>query len=442
MNLDRIRATLADNPLALFSPSPALRDFMGSKGKRILVRAANRTGKTRHAAAKLAALMLATPHGRFRAVGVTYQQSISVVSRYLHSFLPPTALATGCRFSLENGWTHQLIRLKNGSTCEIRSQDQSAISHAGSDLDGVWIDEVPPPDVFLECVKRVVSRGGWVWCTFTPIGRPSKWFRRMVEEPGSPWEQVVVEFSQRNCPWYTHVQVTAWLAEAAASPWAYRQTIFGDWEGEVLDRTFTGFDEGCIVDDDQLPVEEPFRLGIGIDHGEGIGRQVALLCLWTDSTFIVLDEIVNTTTTLPEADARAIVTRLQDWGWALTDVARIVGDINSAGKMGAGMKVNEVLGDALAAAAGLRARTITITAPDKGKGSVELGSKLVNAAFMRGTLKVHRGCVGLITSLKNYAPGPKGEDLKHPLDALRYISQPVLHAWSMTLPSISRLRVR
>ena len=65
MNLDRIRATLADNPLALFSPSPALRDFMGGKGRRILVRAANRTGKTRHAAAKLAALMLATPHGRF-----------------------------------------------------------------------------------------------------------------------------------------------------------------------------------------------------------------------------------------------------------------------------------------------------------------------------------------------------------------------------------------
>lgn len=442
MNLERIRATLTDNPLALFSPSPALLDFMGSGGRRLLIRAANRTGKTRHAAAKLAALMLASPHGRFRAVGVTYQQSISVVSRYLHSFLPPSALTPGCRFSLENGWTHQLIRLKNGATCEIRSQDQTAISHAGSDLDGVWIDEVPPPDVFLECIKRVVSRGGWVWCTLTPIGRPCGWFRRMVEEPGSLWQQTVVAFSQRNCPWYSHQQVDAWLQEAAASPWAYRQTIFGDWEGEVLDRTFTGFDEGCIVDDEDLPVEEVFRLGIGIDHGEGIGRQVALLCMWTERQFIVLDEIVNTANTLPEDDARAIVTRLGAWGWSLTDVARIVGDINSAGKMGAGLKVNEVLADSLAAAAGLRTRSLQIVAPDKGKGSVEMGSKLVNAAFMRGTLKVHRACTGLITSLKNYAPGPKGEDLKHPLDALRYISQPVLYAWSLTLPSISRLRVR
>ena len=442
MNLDRIRATLVDNPLALFTPSPAMADFMRSAGRRVLIRAGNRTGKTRHAAAKLAGLMLSTPNGRFRAVGVTYQQSISVVSRYLHSFLPPSALAAGCRFSLENGWTHQLIRLKNGATCEIRSQDQTAISHAGSDLDGVWIDEVPPPDVFLECIKRVVSRRGWVWCTLTPIGRACGWFRRMVEELGSPWEQVTVTFSRRNCPWYTQQQVDDWLQEAAASPWAYRQTIFGDWEGEVIDRTFTGFDADCIVTDEQLPVEEPFRLGIGIDHGEGIGRQVALLCLWTERQFIVLDEVVNTTNTLPEADARAIVTRLQDWGWSLTDVARIVGDINSAGKLGAGLKVNEVLGDALAAAAGLRARTITIQPPDKGKGSVEMGSKLVNAAFMRGTLKVHQGCVGLITSLKNYAPGPKGEDLKHPLDALRYISQPVLQTWAMSLPSISRLRVR
>jgi len=442
VNLDRIRATLVDNPLALFMPSPAMADFMRSKGRRVLIRAGNRTGKTRHAAAKLAGLMLATPNGRFRAVGVTYQQSISVVSRYLHSFLPPSALAAGCRFSLENGWTHQLIRLTNGATCEIRSQDQTAISHAGSDLDGVWIDEVPPPDVFLECIKRVVSRRGWVWCTLTPIGRPCTWFRRMVEEPGSPWEQVTVTFSRRNCPWYTQTQVDEWLQEAAASPWAYRQTIFGDWEGEVIDRTFTGFDADCIVTDEQLPVEEPFRLGIGIDHGEGIGRQVALLCMWTERQFIVLDEIVNTTTTLPEDDARAIVGRLHDWGWALTDVARIVGDINSAGKMGAGLKVNEVLGDALAAAAGLRARTITILPPDKGKGSVEMGSKLVNAAFMRGTLKVHQGCKGLITSLKNYAPGPKGEDLKHPLDALRYVSQPVLQTWAMSLPSISRLRVR
>ena len=432
-------ATLREGRLILFKPSPALVEFMGSKRRRILVRAANRIGKTRHAAAKLAKVMLETPNGRFRAVGVTYVQSISVVSRYLHEFLPPGSIEESCRYSLENGWTHQLIRLKNGATCEIRSQDQSAIAHAGSDLDGVWIDEIPPPDIYLESVKRVISRRGWVWVTMTPIGRPVAWYRTLVEEAGSPFVQYVVEFSHANCPWYTEAQVNGWLAEAASAAWAYRQTVFGDWEGETLDRVFTGFDNDCVVTDDDLP-SEAFKLGIGIDHGEGIGRQVALLALWTDSTLYVIDEVVSTTQTTPEQDAKAILHALGAWGWTLTDVARIVGDINSAGKLGAGLKVNEVLADALSTQSKMRARAVTIAAPSKGKGSVLMGERTINAAFMRGTLRVSTRCSKLLFALKNYSEGD--EDLKHYIDALRYIAQPVLEIWTLTNPQPSRLRVR
>ena len=50
----RVLATLRDRQLMLFQPSPALVGFMGSTARRILVRAANRVGKTKHAAAKLA----------------------------------------------------------------------------------------------------------------------------------------------------------------------------------------------------------------------------------------------------------------------------------------------------------------------------------------------------------------------------------------------------
>jgi len=134
----RVLATLRDRQLMLFQPSPALVGFMRSTARRILVRAANRVGKTKHAAAKLATLMLERAGGRFRAVAVNYQQSIAVVGQYLANFLPADQLAPNCRFSLENGWTHQLIVLRNGTTCEIRSCEQAAISHAGSDLDGVF----------------------------------------------------------------------------------------------------------------------------------------------------------------------------------------------------------------------------------------------------------------------------------------------------------------
>lgn len=429
------------HPADGFRPSPALAEFMSDTSNRILVRAANRVGKSVHAAVKLAKRMLKYPNKRYRAVGVNYKQAIGVISKLLAQFIPKDQLAPGCEYTETNGWTHHLIRLKNGTTCQIKSSDQKGIAHSGDDLDGIWIDEPPSRDVWLESVKRVMSRRGFLWVTMTPIGRPCEWLREIVEAADSPWVQHVVEFSHANCPWYTRKQVQDWLDEASESPWAYRQTIFGDWEGEVLDRVFMGFDSDCIIGDDQLPDEgEKFRIGIGIDHGEGIGKQVAILCLWTGSTFIAVDETVNETRTTPDQDARSILKKLGTWGWDLSDVQKLVGDINSAGKLGAGLKVNEVLAAELALASGQRSCTVTIDPPPKGGGSVEYGEKLLNSAFMRGKLRIHSNCKTLIHCLKNYAEGD--EDLKHSIDALRYISQPVLEVWAEARPSISRLRIR
>jgi len=432
---------LRDNPAEGFRPSPALAAFMRDRSNRILVRAANRVGKSVHAACKLAKIMLSYPRKNYRAVGVSYKQSIKVVSKLLFQFIPRDQLADGCSYTETNGWSHSLIRLKNGTTCQIKSSDQKAIAHSGDDLDGIWIDEPPTRDVWLECVKRVMSLRGFVWLTMTPIGRPCEWLRELAEELGSTWVQHVVEFSHANCPWYTREQVEGWLSEASSSPWAYRQTIFGDWEGEVLDRVFTGFDVDCVITDDQLPAEgDKFKVGLGIDHGEGVGRQVALLVLWTGTCMYALDECVNASKTVPAQDAQAILEMLGRWGWKISDVQRLVGDINSAGKLGAGLKVNDVLAAELSTQSGLCTRTCVIEPPNKGKGSVELGEKLLNHAFMQGKLKVHANCKTLLHSLKNYSEGD--EDLKHSIDALRYVTQPTLESWTDVFPSIGRMKFR
>lgn len=426
------------NPLASFQVSPGLASFMEDESDRILVRAANRVGKSVTAAAKLAKLMLKYPNRRYRAIGVDYGQAVGVISKLLFDFLPKDSLAEGCTYTITSGWIHQLIRLKNGTTCEIRSNDQKAISHAGSSLHGVWCDEPPKPEIFLENITRVMDTNGFLWVTATPIGRPCGYLKDIVTAPDSVWKEHVVEFSHKNCPWYSKEQVDKWILEAQAAPWAYRQKIFGEWEGETVDRIFTGFDVDCqIKPGDDLP-EEDFFIGIGVDHGESVGKQVALLCVWTNTHIYVIDEVISETHTTPEMDAKAILKCLNRWGWALSDVQRIVGDINSAGKAHAGSKVNELLGAALCQQAGYRQNVINISSPNKGKGSVEYGEKLLNAGFLRGQLKISTRCKTLTHALKHY----NGEEsLKHSIDAARYILQPVLESWSTHLPGINKIKI-
>ena len=436
--IQRLALFYRNNPVYGFVPSPALEDFMDDDSSRILVRAANRIGKTVTATVKLTKIMLKYPNRRYRVVGVDYGQAIGVISKLLWDFIPHSELVDGCTYTTTNGWIHQLIRIKNGTTCEIRSNDQKAIAHAGSSLHGIWCDEPPKPEIYLESVTRVMDTKGFLWITATPIGRPCGWLKDVVNNPESIWKEHVVEFNHRNCPWYTKEQVDAWILEAQSAPWAYRQKIFGDWEGETVDRTFTGFIADCqIKEDDDLP-EEDYFIGIGIDHGESVGKQVALICIWTTTDFIVLDEVVSTSSTTPEMDASAIIACLKTWGWDITDVNSFVGDVNSAGKANAGHKVNELLGDALCSQAGYKRKVITINPPNKGSGSVSFGEKLLNSAFMRGQLKVSTRCKTLTNALKHYNGQ---ESLKHSIDALRYISYDILNGWSVIMPVAGRIRV-
>ena len=423
----RVLATLRDRQLMLFQSSPALVGFMRSTARRILVRAANRVGKTKHAAAKLATLMLERAGGRFRAVAVNYQQSIAVVGQYLANFIPADQLAANCRFSLENGWTHQLIVLRNGTTCEIRSCEQAAISHAGSDLDGVWLDEVPPSFILQENLYRVKARDGWVWITATPIGRPVEYLRKVIADEDTTWVEHVAPLSAANCPWYSEAQVEAWITEARLFPDSYEQRINGAWEGTTSERTFSGFDSTCLINADH-PLPKACRIGVGLDHGEHAGSQVAVLIAWNSDGVWALDEEVSTKATTPADDAKAVRRMLLRNGMDIHQVDVWIGDINSAGKAQAGFRVNDVLAYELAKDAGHHRQGFTIGTPVKGKGSVDYGEKLLNSAFLLHKLWVAPRCVAIIKGLKHSKGAKSDEDLKHALDALRYIAYAPLSA--------------
>lgn len=411
---------VAANPLLWFEPSPALAPVMDDDSRRIFVRAANRAGKSKHLAKKLAQAMVERPGLRCRAIAVNYKQATKVVSKYLYEFLPKEAVADDCHFTETRGWTHGLIRLKNGSSCQIMSSDQQPIAHAGDSLDIVWIDEVPPPAILDENIARVMDVQGAVWLSATPIGRPVQWLKDLVEDPYSPWVEYVVEFSHENCPWYSKEQCEAWIEEAKAAPWSYNQRILGDWEGISLDRIFTGFDEGSILP--KAP-DEHFHAGIGLDHGELSGHEAAVLFIWNDAIAVALDEYVSEGRSSVEEDARGVLAMLARHGLDLTHISRIVGDVNSAGKAaqrkGAGHTVNELFVDAFETLTGY---TVTITTPSKGPGSVDAGNWIINHAFMQRRLYTTDNTPHLNHELRHY----NGKGGGHITDALRYIGAPIV----------------
>lgn len=55
------------------------------------------------------------------------------------------------------------------STLGFKSYDQGREKWQGETLDGVWFDEEPPQDIYMEGLTRTNATGGMVFLTFTPL---------------------------------------------------------------------------------------------------------------------------------------------------------------------------------------------------------------------------------------------------------------------------------
>lgn len=55
------------------------------------------------------------------------------------------------------------------STVGFKSYDQGRQKWQGETLDGVWFDEEPPMDIYMEGLTRTNATGGIVMITFTPL---------------------------------------------------------------------------------------------------------------------------------------------------------------------------------------------------------------------------------------------------------------------------------
>src|SRR5690606_19688121 len=80
-------------------------------------------------------------------------------------------LATSRRQGVPDALDSAIIKHVSGgvSTLGFKSYDQGRQKWQSETLDGLWLDEEPPFDIYMEGLTRTNATGGMVYLTFTPL---------------------------------------------------------------------------------------------------------------------------------------------------------------------------------------------------------------------------------------------------------------------------------
>jgi hypothetical protein len=347
------------------------------------------------------------------------------VCRKLREIEPPGALDPGCHYDSAKGYYYggaRRLKLACGSIMEPKSGTQHSEALEGDTIAWVGFDEPPRPSHWNGPLTRIAVNHGDAWLTFTPVGRPLEWLRTYfegnaeTETPGHPeWKITKIPLTPENCPHRTPEDIAEQIA--AYDTWDYRQRVEAEWDGVTVGRALSSFTEGCIIDDEGLP-ETADEIRIGIDHGEGAGKQMAYVAAVVGRRYYLLAEYRGVKGSTPHEDAEGIVAMLTGLGLTVHHVTRAFGDVNSAGKLGGGGKLNAFLEAAIAKVCKLNQPPFTVEKPAKGAGSVKAGQRAINHACKEGRFFVHESCRSFIHAAKHYT-GTEA-DLKDPIDAARY----------------------
>lgn len=137
----------------------------------------NRSGKTVGGATEVVFRTTGTspfarvkpPPVHWRVVAVDFKDGVEkIVKPEIARWMPPSALQYG---SWEESYDKELrtLTLENGSTIEFMSYEQDTEKFAGTSRDGVWHDEEPPREIYVENQMRLIDKGGLSILTMTPL---------------------------------------------------------------------------------------------------------------------------------------------------------------------------------------------------------------------------------------------------------------------------------
>jgi hypothetical protein len=432
------------DPLDLYDPTVAMAEVHRSEAVWRFVRKPNQVGGTYMMGAEVWWAALAShpwrwpihPSAPIWILISDLEGEYRTVCEKLWETAPRSRLATGCRYVESKGFTYRgsnLLVLDNGRRIEFKSGTQNVGALESGTVGAAFVNEPPSPDHLSALMQRCAVHSAPVLMNFTPVGRPLKWLRSLIEgdpdtqaPPEMPgWECFLPALDVASCTTITGtvIRSTESIAAQVASmtPWQRAQRQFGAWEGESADRRFVAFTEAHVIE----PGEASFDfLRLGLDHGEGDGKQVAVLIGVSKRAkgppdLTVVAESVMTAAALPAQVAAGIAGMLSGLGLSPHHIERAFGDINSAGFLGAGTRYNAHIEAALAVHYASTESPIRINPPDKRAGSVDAGEGALHHAMLDRRFRVWRTC-RVVTEAARHYRGPKDGERKDPIDAVRY----------------------
>ena len=389
------------------------------------------------------------------------KQSLAA-QRVLNKVIPQHLLHPRTEFNDSRGFLNQQIKVKHKSggysLLEIKTIGEGAKGSEGSGLssatlDFIWPDEPFPIAIYNELQARLLVRKGSLYCTMTCVGSPMEWFRKRVEQgmPESHYNTFALEYYNSDSWTYNrfglhedsvrHLSAAQMRGIASMYLEAERkQRVGGYWEGVTPDRYIAynpDTNKGNLSTICSNMHDRQWYVGLGFDHGEKPGSQIAVLIMWSvipgDIKVYILDCCSNDKSTTPAQDAVVILNMLDRQGIdLLRNITLMVGDVNSAGKSFAGASMNEVLGQALLKEYWNRRGIVINPATNhgvmidtamKGAGSVSWGCRVLNTGFLTGDIAINPKAVQVDMSLQRWKGGTTGNDAdwKHAIDASRYI---------------------
>ena len=316
-----------------------------------------------------------------------------------------------------------LIKHTSGgvSTLGFKSYDQGRQKWQSETLDGLWLDEEPPQDIYMEGLTRTNATGGIVYLTFTPLLGMSDVVAMFLEgdSPGRSVTQMTIDDAEHYTPEQRAVII-------ASYPEHEREARILGVPSMGSGRVFPVTEEAIVCDPFQIPAHWPQINGMdfGWDH-----PFAAVNVAWdrdTDTVYVIKDYAVREQTPIIHA---AAIKAWGDWipcAWPHDGLQH---------DKGSGVALKE-----LYAAQGL-AMTLEKATFDDGSNGVEAGVMDMLDRMKTGRWKVFSTCGGWLQEFRTYhrVDGLIVKERDDRISASRYALMMLRHA--SLKPRLERLEM-
>ena len=294
----------------------------------------------------------------------------------------------------------------------------------GGTYDLVVCDEPPPAELIGEVMPRLLRLNGYLRIYFTP--RPDMYPQDYLLdyfERGTV-RRFTFGLTEANlwprgwpAPFLSQSAIDAF--EASLLPQHRDMRVRGSLDPVITGRYVPDYDDVAHVVD--VAEVRGWYLSLAVDHAAVRPTRACIVAIDGRSTprprVTALAEHVGDRASTIEEDAHAILRMIAAAGLRYEHIDTFFGDVPASTDDLSVVKANDALRAEIARITRRPARPIVV--PHKGRGSVELESRAVNAIARTGGLRVVRSCRVTRRALLEF-DGDKMHRLKDSYDAFRY----------------------